>query len=54
MAADSQLYVMKTASPSLDGKHAVIGQVTAGMAVVDKLQVTDVIKNVTIKAPAQK
>jgi peptidyl-prolyl cis-trans isomerase B (cyclophilin B) len=54
MAADSQLYVMKTASPSLDGKHAVIGQVTAGMPVVDKLQVTDVIKNVTIKAPAQK
>ena len=54
MAADSQLYVMKTANSSLDGKHAVIGQVTAGLAVVDQLQVTDVIKNVTIKAPAQK
>jgi peptidyl-prolyl cis-trans isomerase B (cyclophilin B) len=54
MAADSQIYVMKSASPSLDGKHAVIGQVTAGMAVVDKLQETDVIKNVFVKGEGQK
>ena len=49
MAADSQIYIMKTASPSLDGKHAVIGQVTAGMAVVDKIAVPDMIKNATVK-----
>jgi cyclophilin family peptidyl-prolyl cis-trans isomerase len=49
MAADSQLYVMKTASASLDGKHAVIGQVTAGLAVVDRLQETDLIKVATVK-----
>ena len=54
MAADSQLYVMKGASPSLDGKHAVIGQVTAGMAVVDKLQEADVIKNVYVKGEGPK
>jgi peptidyl-prolyl cis-trans isomerase B (cyclophilin B) len=54
MAADSQIYVMKAASASLDGKHAVIGQVTAGMAVVDKLQVTDVIKNVSLKGAGPK
>jgi cyclophilin family peptidyl-prolyl cis-trans isomerase len=54
MTADSQLYIMKNASPSLDGKHAVIGQVTAGMAVVDKLQETDVIKNVYVKGEGPK
>jgi peptidyl-prolyl cis-trans isomerase B (cyclophilin B) len=54
MAADSQIYVMKAASASLDGKHAVIGQVTTGMAVVDKLQVTDVIKNVSLKGAGPK
>jgi cyclophilin family peptidyl-prolyl cis-trans isomerase len=49
MAADSQLYIMKRASPSLDGKYAIIGQVTAGMAVVDKIEVADSIKNAYLK-----
>ena len=48
-AADSQFYIMKGASPSLDGKHAVIGQVTVGMAVVDKIQVGDLIKDARVK-----
>ena len=48
-AADSQFYIMKGASPSLDGKHAIIGQVTAGMPVVDKLVVGDVIKDARVK-----
>ena len=47
--ADSQMYIMKVASPGLDGKYAIIGQVTTGMAVVDKLVKTDLIKNVTLK-----
>ena len=47
--ADSQFYIMKGASPSLDGKHAVIGQVVSGMAVVDKIAVPDMIKNATLK-----
>ena len=49
LGADSQLYIMKTASPNLDGKHAIVGRVTAGMAVVDKIAVTDVIRNATVK-----
>lgn len=49
LGADSQFYIMKTASPSLDGKHAVVGQVVAGMEVVDKIAVTDMIKNATLK-----
>jgi cyclophilin family peptidyl-prolyl cis-trans isomerase len=48
-AADSQFYIMKAASPGLDGKHAIIGQVTAGMAVVDKIVVGDVIKDARVK-----
>ena len=47
--ADSQLYIMKAASPGLDGKHAIIGRVTVGMAVVDKIAVADMIKNTTLK-----
>ena len=47
--ADSQLYIMKTASPGLDGKHAIVGRVITGMAVVDKIAVTDMIKNATVK-----
>lgn len=47
--ADSQFYIMKTTSPSLDGKYAVIGQVVIGMAVVDKIAVRDMIKNTSIK-----
>ena len=49
MSADSQLYIMKRASPSLDGKYAIIGQVTAGMAVVDKIEIADSIKNAYMK-----
>jgi cyclophilin family peptidyl-prolyl cis-trans isomerase len=47
--ADSQLYIMKVASPGLDGKHTIVGQVTSGMAVVDKLAVPDIIKQISIK-----
>jgi cyclophilin family peptidyl-prolyl cis-trans isomerase len=47
--ADSQIYVMKAASPSLNGKHAVIGRVISGMAVVDTLERTDRLTNVTLK-----
>jgi peptidylprolyl isomerase len=48
-AADSQMYIATRALPNLDGKYTVIGQVTTGMDVVLKLQVTDVIKNITAK-----
>jgi cyclophilin family peptidyl-prolyl cis-trans isomerase len=47
--ADSQLYVMLAPRHSLDGDYTVIGQVIAGMDVVQKLAVPDVIRRVTIK-----
>jgi cyclophilin family peptidyl-prolyl cis-trans isomerase len=50
--ADSQFYIMKRASPSLDGEYAVIGRVIAGMDVVDKLQRGDLITKVSVKGGA--
>jgi peptidyl-prolyl cis-trans isomerase B (cyclophilin B) len=47
--ADSQLYILKAANAPLDGKHVVVGQVISGMAVVDKIVKTDLLKNVVIK-----
>ena len=47
--ADSQLYILKQAAPSLNGKHVVVGQVMKGMEVVDKLQIADLLKNVTVR-----
>jgi len=47
--ADSQLYILKTPNPGLNGKHAIVGTVVRGMEVVDKLQVADVIKQAYLK-----
>lgn len=47
--ADSQIYIMKTASPGLDGKYAIIGRVVTGMTVVDRIVVTDMIKDARVK-----
>jgi cyclophilin family peptidyl-prolyl cis-trans isomerase len=47
--ADSQFYIMKTASQGLDGDYSIIGRVINGITVADRLQVTDVIKNITVK-----
>jgi cyclophilin family peptidyl-prolyl cis-trans isomerase len=54
VSADSQLYIMKSASPSLDGKYAIVGQVTKGMDVVDRVEETDLIKNVSVKGEPAK
>jgi cyclophilin family peptidyl-prolyl cis-trans isomerase len=48
--ADSQFYIMKAASPSLDGKHAIVGRVIRGMEVVDRIEVADWTRSVTLKA----
>jgi cyclophilin family peptidyl-prolyl cis-trans isomerase len=49
--ADSQFYIMKSASQGLDGDYSIIGRVINGITVADRLQVTDVIKNITVKPP---
>ena len=47
--ADCQFFILKIANPALNGKYAAIGRVTKGMAVVDKIEVADMIKDVTVR-----
>lgn len=48
-AASSQFYIMKAASPALDGKYTVFGRVISGMSVVDRIEFQDVLKLATIR-----
>ena len=48
-SADSQFFILKVPNPNLNGKYAVIGRVTKGMDVVDKIEKLDVIKMVSVK-----
>jgi peptidyl-prolyl cis-trans isomerase B (cyclophilin B) len=53
-SADSQMYVTLAAQPKLDGKYTVFGQVISGLDVPAKLQVSDVIRRITIKGSPAK
>jgi peptidylprolyl isomerase len=46
--ADSQFFIVKGPSSNLNGKYAVIGRVTKGMDVVDKIARMDSITAVTV------
>ena len=47
--ADSQMYITLAPRHSLDGDYTVIGQVIAGMDVVQKLAKGDIIRRVSVK-----
>ena len=47
--ADSQIFIVKTAASAYDGKYTVVGRVTRGMDVVDKIVEGDVIKQISLK-----
>ena len=51
--ADSQMYITLAPVPRLDGDYTVFGQVIAGMDVVQKLAINDVIRRATVREPAQ-
>ena len=54
--ADSQMYIALNGPARyghLEGDYTVVGQVISGLDVVQKLQMTDVIRRATVKAPAR-
>lgn len=53
-AADSQIFILRIATPALNGKYAHIGRVTKGLAILDKLAVGDVITRFGPPAAAAK
>jgi cyclophilin family peptidyl-prolyl cis-trans isomerase len=46
---DSQMYITLAPQPQLDADYPVFGEVTSGLDVVEKLQVLDVVKRVSVK-----
>jgi cyclophilin family peptidyl-prolyl cis-trans isomerase len=49
--ADSQIYVTLDKRPDLDGRYVVIGRVTEGIEVVDRLRRGDLIVKMSLKTP---
>ena len=47
--ADSMFFILLADNPALTGKYTVLGRVTKGMDVADKIQMNEVIKNMTVK-----
>ena len=52
--SDSQMYVVLSPRPELNGKYTVFGQVISGMDVVQQLRILDVIRRVTVRDEAKK
>jgi peptidylprolyl isomerase len=52
--ADCQIFILRVPNPALDGKYALIGRVTTGMDIVDKIVRNDVVKQVYVKGELQK
>ncbi|NJM96718.1 MAG: peptidylprolyl isomerase [Phormidesmis sp. RL_2_1] len=51
--ASAQFYITLADVAFLDGNYAVLGYVTSGMDIVDKIQLGDVITSVTVKSGAE-
>lgn len=47
-SAGSQFYILKQDAPQLDGQYAVFGNIIKGQDVVDKIEIGDWIKSITI------
>ena len=52
--ADSQIFICRAASPHLNGKYTMIGKVTKGIEVIDKIELTDVIKQFYVTGEVSK
>ena len=47
----SQFFVTHKATPHLDGKHSVFGEVTSGMEIVNAIEKGDSIKSIEVLDP---
>jgi peptidylprolyl isomerase len=47
--ADSMFFILLANNPGLTGKYTVLGRVTKGMEVADKIEMNEIIKNMTVK-----
>jgi cyclophilin family peptidyl-prolyl cis-trans isomerase len=48
-SADSQIFILRAPNPALNGKYASLGRVTKGLDVLDKIEMKDVIKGLTVR-----
>ena len=48
-AADSHIFILRMANPDLNGKYAMLGRITRGLDVVDKLGERDLIRQLVLK-----
>lgn len=47
--ADSMFFILRAANPALNGKYVALGKVIKGMDVVDKVEMNEILKNVTVR-----
>jgi cyclophilin family peptidyl-prolyl cis-trans isomerase len=47
--ADSQIFILTAPNPQLNGKYAILGRVVKGLDVAEKIVVTDMIKDVSVR-----
>jgi peptidylprolyl isomerase len=52
--ADSQIFICRAPNPGLNGKYTMIGKVSKGMDVADKIAFTDIVKLVYVKGETPK
>jgi len=52
--ADSQIFILRGANPALNGKYTMIGHVTKGIEIADKIDFADILKNAYVKGETPK
>ncbi len=52
--ADSQIFICKAPNPGLAGKYTMIGHVTKGMDVIDKIEMADILRKFYVKGDQPK
>jgi peptidylprolyl isomerase len=52
--ADSQIFICKVANPGLNGKYTMIGKVSKGIEVADKIEQSDILRLLYVKGETPK